>query len=181
MTGSRQPSEVVRSGMALLAEEMSGENRDRLLDRMVPRKIPFGEVVTEEGVQTDALFIVTDGSLKVSVTADGEVLEVGTVTPGQWVGEVGLLDPGPASATVVAARDSTVLILTASALQDLREDDPALASPLLRALARTLSERVRASSRGVLRGDATSWRLEHVPQKREGWLSGVIRNVFGGN
>ncbi|MCB9730171.1 MAG: cyclic nucleotide-binding domain-containing protein [Deltaproteobacteria bacterium] len=178
MAGS---SEVMRSGMALLAEEMTGEERDRLLDRMVPRKYPFGEVVTEEGVFTDALYVVTDGALKVSVTAEGEVLEVGTVTPGQWVGEVGLLDPGPASATVVAARDSTVLILSAEALEELRHAEPALASPLLRALARTLSERVRASSRGVLRGDATSWRLEHVPQKKEGWLSGVFRSVFGGD
>ena len=70
-----------------------------------PAKSCFGKVTL-----ADRLFVVLSGRLKVSVTeSSGEVLELATVGPGGYVGEVGLLDGGPRSASVQSPKQRSYL------------------------------------------------------------------------
>ena len=79
--------------------------RERLFGR--------GEVVVKEGEPGASMFLVTVGSLAITVGPDCR--EVGETGAGGYFGEMSLLTGDPRSATVTARQDSTVLEISAEA------------------------------------------------------------------
>jgi len=62
-------------------------------------------------------------------------------------GDISLFDRGPRSADVVANLDSVVVKISASAFEQLAKEAPQLATPLLRAIGKTLTARIRADNK----------------------------------
>ena len=58
-----------------------------------------------------------------------------------------LFDDGPRSADVVANKDSSLLKLTGTSLQQLREKAPEVAADFLLAVGRSLAARIRADNK----------------------------------
>lgn len=69
-----------------------------------PRRVPEGEVLFSQGDPADAMYLVRSGVLR--VWRDGERIE--TLGPGSVVGEMGLVDRAPRSATAIAGPDCWV-------------------------------------------------------------------------
>ena len=114
----------------------------RVLER---QEVYAGEALIDEGTATDALFLVWDGELDVSVeTADGP-REIGQVGRGAFLGEVSLLDPGPATATVTSEQGCIALRLDRERFDRLCTDRPELAAALVEELSRVLSARIDAA------------------------------------
>ena len=67
--------------------------------------------------------------------------------PGDFFGDIALLDHGPRSADVIANVDSTLLRLSAAAFERLAKEAPSLATPFLQATSRTLASRIRADNK----------------------------------
>jgi signal transduction histidine kinase len=79
------------------------------------------------------------GGLKVLVTeSSGEVLELATVGPGGYVGEVGLLDGGPRSASVQCSEAAELFTLDRAAFLRLMQSSSELLAPILETLTRTV-------------------------------------------
>jgi CRP/FNR family cyclic AMP-dependent transcriptional regulator len=76
----------------------------QLVDRA---DIPAGDRLTREGAMAHQAFLVIDGAADVFI--DGEA--VASVGPGDFVGEIAMLDTGPRSATVRASTRMTVLVI----------------------------------------------------------------------
>ncbi len=80
------------------------------------------------------------------VIEEGEALverngkEIARLGPGEWFGELALLDDHIRNATVRAVTDVAVQVIDRRAFQTLLEDMPALALSLLRGTARRLSD-----------------------------------------
>ena len=98
--------------------------------------VPEGTKLTEQGGVGDAFFFILDG--RATVERDGRV--VATLGPGDWFGELALLDPAPRNATVVAETPLTVGVLGARMFRAIVRDVPALTEKLLRGLARRVRE-----------------------------------------
>ena len=81
-------------------------------DAVVKRRFKRGEVIVEQGKQSNALFILLNGRARV-VTADSRGREVilATLQPGDHIGEMSLIDNEPHSATVRAEVQTDVLML----------------------------------------------------------------------
>ena len=91
--------------------------------------------------------MVLSGRLKVTVTeSSGEVLELATVGPGGYVGEVGLLDGGPRSASVQSTQAGELFTLDRAAFLRLMQSSPGLLAPILETLTRT----VRSSTEQIV-------------------------------
>jgi CRP-like cAMP-binding protein len=101
--------------------------------------VPAGTVVMREGEHGDAFYVVLDG--RALVEASGQ--RVGTLGPGDHMGELALLDPAPRNATVTADGDMTVGVIDARTFAAIVRDVPALTGKLLAALARRLRARDR--------------------------------------
>lgn len=81
-------------------------------DAVVKRRYKRGEVIVEQGKKSNFLAIVLTGRARV-VTADtrGREVILATMQPGDYVGEMSLIDNQPHSATVRAEVQTDVLIL----------------------------------------------------------------------
>lgn len=128
-----------------LAGRLGGEDVDALLAALVQQDVAAGEAVITLGAPVDALLLVWDGELNVTVETPGGDRELAHVGPGAFLGEASLLDPGPASATVTADQGCTLLRLDRAAFDTLCAEQPRLANVLLEELARVLAARVRTA------------------------------------
>lgn len=99
-----------------------------------------GTVLCEQGRVADACWVVVDGEAEVEI--GGEQL-VGMIGPGESIGEMGLLDHLPRSATVRARTDMVVYRISAQDFERILD-----ASPLARGLLELLSRRIRQLEHG---------------------------------
>jgi CRP/FNR family transcriptional regulator, cyclic AMP receptor protein len=97
---------------------------------------PAGTVLIEEGTIGREFFFVVEG--RASVRRGGR--KVALLGPGDYFGELALLDRGPRSATVVADTDMILLNMSQREFYGLLEDVPPLARKLLAAMASRLRE-----------------------------------------
>ncbi|MEZ5645623.1 MAG: Crp/Fnr family transcriptional regulator [Burkholderiaceae bacterium] len=85
---------------------------ESVADAVTKRRFKRGEVIVEQGKKSNFLAIVLTGRARV-VTQDARGREVilATMTPGDYVGEMSLIDNQPHSASVRAEVQTDVLIL----------------------------------------------------------------------
>ena len=97
---------------------------------------PARPVLVDQGDAGREAFVIIDGTA--TVKRNGR--KVGTLGPGDSVGELSLLDHGPRTATVTADTDVTVLVLSAREFAGVLEEVPGLAQKLLGQLAGQVRE-----------------------------------------
>lgn len=89
-----------------------------------------GDVLFARGEQSDAGYLVVSGRL--GVTVDGT--PIGEIARGEIVGEMGLIERAPRSATVAALRDSALARFDVDAFQRLAAAHPAIMAQLARTI-----------------------------------------------
>jgi CRP-like cAMP-binding protein len=105
------------------------------------RQFKAGAVVFQRGDPADDVYLTVSGQLRISVgSADGRELAFRIVGPGEMVGELGVLDGSRRSADLTALRDSVLLGLGRSALQNLLATRPVMAAGVIRFLCGRLRE-----------------------------------------
>ena len=95
-----------------------------------------GRHLTVEGDSGHEFMIVLEGTA--AVTAGGR--RVATLNPGDFFGEIALLDNGPRTATVTAETPMLLAVVAQGEFAALLDDVPGLARNVLTALARRLRE-----------------------------------------
>lgn len=101
--------------------------------------IPAGEIFIEQGAKAEFLDIVLQGGIKIFVTlADGEQLELGTVEPGETVGEMGYFSDGVRTASARASGSTVLLRLHYADFGELFKRIPHLSHSFLMLLTRRL-------------------------------------------
>lgn len=102
-----------------------------------PRRFRRGETIFHIGDPGDALFVVTDGRVKITLPADdgSEPAILATIGPGGFFGELALLDGAPRSATAVAIDAVAAQVLRRDAFDTLVDSQPTMCHALLAALA----------------------------------------------
>lgn len=104
-------------------------------------QVDQGRVLVEEGQPGREAFVIMEGTARVD-KGGTKVVELG---PGDYFGELALLDGGPRTASVVAATPMTLLVLGQREFSGVIDAVPGLAHKLLATLAarvRELDERV---------------------------------------
>ncbi|MHA1567937.1 MAG: cyclic nucleotide-binding domain-containing protein [Alphaproteobacteria bacterium] len=113
-------------------------------------RVAQGREVYGEGAHGACLFLLLEGRVNVSKQDTGHAKkEITTIGAGKTFGEMSLIDGRPHSATVVAATDTVLLVLTRERFDQLMEEFPRLGAKLLLQIARMISQRLRQTS-GVL-------------------------------
>jgi CRP/FNR family cyclic AMP-dependent transcriptional regulator len=101
------------------------------------RRFRRGEVIFHAADPGDALFIVKTGAVKIMLPPDDgtEPAILTTIGPGDFFGELALLDGEPRSATAQALRPTEVFVLRRDAFESLVDREPVLRRVLFAALA----------------------------------------------
>ena len=97
---------------------------------------PAGEVLLREGEPGYEAFVIVDGAVRVE--RGGE--EVAVLGPGDFFGELALLDRSPRTATVTTIAPTEAVVLTLQEFDALLEEAPSITRKLLQGLARRLAE-----------------------------------------
>lgn len=127
------------------------EEAVRVIDAMQPVFVREGEVLIEQGeaAETDYMALVLEGEVRAEsgTGVEGEEVVISLMGPGSLVGEMGLIDGAPRSATCTALSDLKLATLTRNALMGLIDSHPGIAAKLLLAICKGMADRLRESNR----------------------------------
>ena len=117
------------------------------------KKYKSGDIILEQGVEGDALYVVKEGQVEVS-KSEGEVRStLVTLEVGEHFGEMSLLEGQPTSARVSADGDVTLLIIPREKFLKLLNENIAIGHKVYKSLAYALSKRLRSTS-----ADLATWK-----------------------
>ncbi|MDH5517877.1 MAG: cyclic nucleotide-binding domain-containing protein [Gammaproteobacteria bacterium] len=120
---------------------------DRISKHLTVRDIKKDEVIFKEGDIGDCMCFVAEGLLHVHKDIEGEKdVIVSWISSGKSFGEMSILDLSPRSATVVGARESTLVILSRAHYDMVLYQHPKLGVKLLSGISRLLSLYLRQAT-----------------------------------
>lgn len=133
--------------------DLSKADARTVVSAMKFRQVQEGAVFIEEGevVHTDFMVLIIEGEVSVEsevASADGGMV-MSCIGPGSLIGEMGLLDGAPRSATCAAITELEVAVLSREAVLDLIKDNPAVAARLILAISKRLSDRLREANQNI--------------------------------
>ncbi len=143
-----QVAELLISHTALT--ELSLDDARKIAQRMHTRSIKKGAVMVQEGTSANnymLLMLRGEGVVQSESLKKSDALLLGVVGAGHIIGEMGLLDGEPRSATCTAFTDVEVALLDRAALMDLIAQEPATGCKLLAALLQRTSSRLRVTNK----------------------------------
>ena len=125
---------------------LTSEQAQGIADSVVKRRFRRGEIVVEHGKKSNALFILLTGRARV-LTADSRGREVilAVLQPGDYVGEMSLIDNEPHSATVRAEVQTDMLILGRPEFTRCLPENSSLSYAIMRGLV----HRLRSADRQI--------------------------------
>ena len=107
---------------------LKGRDRDNVLGNLTQRRYGKGATVVAEGEDSVDLYFIVSGHARVATTHQGAR---GILGPGEFFGELGLIERHPRTATVVADDELTCVVVDAWEFRALIEKYPAMAVPML--------------------------------------------------
>jgi CRP/FNR family transcriptional regulator, cyclic AMP receptor protein len=107
---------------------MNPEDLEALAQLLQPLNVKANQVLIREGKRSPAAFLVIEGELQVGKSLPGKQdrILVSQVPKGEWIGMVSILDGEPATATVTALSQGTVLAMNRANLETLRSNNSAM-------------------------------------------------------
>ncbi|MGF7236854.1 MAG: glutaminase A [Frankia sp.] len=110
-----------------------------------------GEVVYSPGDPANAVYFVTRGLVNAEITAGtaGRMFRLNTVAAGSAFGEFALIDGGFRSTRIMAVEATVCEMLSVDAFESMRHSAPNAYNAIFRAIARSLSSRLRATTREI--------------------------------
>jgi CRP-like cAMP-binding protein len=125
-----------------LFSECTDEELRRIADLSSIVEAPTGTIVTQLGTPGDSFFFIVDGRVSVQTP----VGTGGTLTPGDFFGEMSLLDGEPRSATVTAITDLRMLVVDRAHFWRLLNETPDLVRRILVVLSRRIRRLEQAAT-----------------------------------
>ena len=115
---------------------LGGVPLSTIADRAVEVEFPAGRAIVRQGEVGTGFFLIVSGGGR--VTRDGRV--IATLKPGDFFGELSLLDQSPRIATVTAIGPTVCLAIASWEFERLLEEHQRVAIAVLRGVARRLRE-----------------------------------------
>jgi len=124
-----------------LFSRLAGEHLELLSAQIQHRKYARNTVIIAEGDQSDSLYIVNEGKVKIYISdADGREMQLKILVPGDYFGELALIDHKPRSASAITTCDSQLSVITSKDFLKCLADNQKMALIMLQGLAKRLRE-----------------------------------------
>jgi CRP-like cAMP-binding protein len=162
-----------------LLAELTPEEIARIRPELRFKHFNKREVVLHKGGSGDALLFLLSGQLQVvDITEDGRAIGLRMLAPGDFFGEIALINDSTRSASVVATSDVLVAFLPAATALHLFSHSPSVARQMLRHLAQKIQR--DSEFRAVLSINNTARRIYtylSLLQRPDGKGHAVIDNL----
>lgn len=126
--------------------EFTDEELDDFLELLDLARVKKGEIIVKQDDPGDCMFILVEGGARVVHHRAGKDINLAALQPGDFFGELALVDAGVRSADVEAADDCTLLRITQAAISAAAGVYPTAAFKFLIAIGRILVGRLRQTN-----------------------------------
>jgi CRP/FNR family transcriptional regulator, cyclic AMP receptor protein len=109
---------------------LSQSELERIAGWLQSFSIPEGELLVREGASAHEFFLIEDG--EAAVLEDGE--RVAVLGPGDFFGEIGLLETGRRTASVIAATPMDVIVMYRPEFERMKVELPTVADQIQAAI-----------------------------------------------
>jgi CRP/FNR family cyclic AMP-dependent transcriptional regulator len=130
---------------------LTDEHRDILTRLGKFRILAPGAALIEQGDHGDSLFFVLEGVLNVTCHSPMSTVSMGTIKAGETVGEMNIIDPLKASATVKVQHTARVWQISRDNLEQFFKEYPACGVAILKEIAVLLTRRIRRGADRAIR------------------------------
>lgn len=114
------------------------------LERSTRKTVGSGELLAREGEANNCMFIIEDGEVQIIKNLNSpKPVPLATLGPGEFFGEMCILETLPRSASAKATRETAVVSISSISFFHLYQKMPAQYSILVLNIARDLSRRLR--------------------------------------
>ena len=119
------------------------------LEKMATLKVyPKNTIIISEGDQSDSLYAVISGKLKVYLSDDeGKEIIINMLGAGDYFGELALIDEEPRSASVMTSEESQLAVISKTTFEEAMAGHPEMALTVIKGLVsrlRNLTENVKS-------------------------------------
>jgi CRP/FNR family transcriptional regulator, cyclic AMP receptor protein len=114
-----------------LFADLDNNELEQIASSMRERRFEPGDTVTQEGAGGVGFFVVEEGQADVTVGGESK----GSIGPGDYFGEIALINESPRTATLTASSDMVCYGMTSWDFKPLVESNSAIAWKLLTAMA----------------------------------------------
>jgi CRP-like cAMP-binding protein len=147
--GAEHAAELLSAPEALT--QLSLDEARRVVAYMTPRFFPANTTFIREGDSGDNGFmaLLVEGEVVVEriTVSKTDPVTIRVLEPGSLIGEMGLVDHEPRSASCTASTDVWCAILTRDAINAMIAKEPAIAARLLLGMSALIAERFRDTNR----------------------------------
>lgn len=122
-----------------LFSDLDGEELEEISRRAVVRSFPRNALVVHEGDDSDSLYVVLSGRVKVFLgDEEGREVIINTLGPGDYFGELALFDSAPRSASVMTMEQCRLGVLSRSDFEQAVDRNGRIALKVMRGLIQRL-------------------------------------------
>ncbi len=126
--------------------ELAPAETDALTAHCQTRTYPANSILINEGDNTDSLYVILEGEVKVYASDEtGKEVILNILGPGEYFGELSLVDDQPRSASVMTLSPIKTMIISKSEFKRCLAENPELSFNLIR----SLTKQVRALTDSV--------------------------------
>ncbi len=140
----------------------------------VTKKFPKNTIIISEGDQTDSLYVILSGKVKAFLSDEhGKEVILDIQGPGEYFGEIALLDDAPRSASVMTTEPSRFSIISKNEFKKCLANNPDIAITLIKELThriRMLTDNVKGLALRDVYGRVTAT-LSNLAKAEDGKLA----------
>ncbi|HXD10221.1 MAG TPA: Npt1/Npt2 family nucleotide transporter, partial [Anaerolineales bacterium] len=99
-----------------------------------------GETLAQQGDQGDTMFVIVSGEVRVCITQNGRDVEAARRKPGEYVGELSVINREPRIASLIAAGEVRALCIDQKSFEGLIRERPDVSLTVIQVLGKRLKE-----------------------------------------
>lgn len=130
-----------------LFRDLSPAELEPVKHLMFEKSFKTGSTLFLEGMKGEVFYIVKQGKVDISKKKGNEEIVIATLGPGEFVGEMSIIDDEPRSATARVAEEAVLLIITKKCFLDIMRATPAGANKMLMTILKIVNQRLRETNR----------------------------------
>jgi CRP-like cAMP-binding protein len=127
--------------------ELSENEIYKVLHLAFEKKYPVGSTLFVEGMTGEVLYIIKSGKVDIGKKTEKGELVIASLGPGEFLGELSIIDEGKRSATARVVQDSELIVITKKCFHDILQGDPVITVKLLMHFLKVNAARLRTTDK----------------------------------
>ena len=144
-----------------LFDMLTNDELSAFISILSPWEVGAGAHILAEGQIVTHLYLVEDGSVQVRKMAQGREILLGRLGTGAFFGEVNLLDPGVATASIWAMKPTKMAVVDFQTMRSFLDTYPGIGYKIVTVIATELAKRLRKTNERL--ANVVNWKDDDAP------------------